>query len=191
MTRARRLEEPGGTYHVAARGNSGQEIYRDDEDRHEFLSRLDRCVGRYRWICLAYCLMTNHFHLVLKIPEGGLSSGMQQLVSGYARETNSRYGRRDHLFKQHFFSVMLERDAHLLEACRYVVLNPVRAGLSASPAAWRWSSYRACAGFTFAPRLLATGELLKLFGREPHVAQARYREFVASARDAKSNVTWT
>jgi putative transposase len=134
MSRPWRLEEPGGTYHVAARGNCGQDIFRDGRDRLEFMRRLEKAVTRYRWICLAYCLMTNHFHLVLRIPEGGLSSGMQELISGYSRETNRRYGRRDHLFKQRFFSVQLKRDSHLLEACRYVVLNPVRAGLSARDA---------------------------------------------------------
>ena len=187
MARARRQEEPGATYHVAARGNCGQDIFRDGRDRLAFLDRLERCVARYRWICLSYCLMTNHFHLVLKIPDGGLSSGMQRLISGYSCATNRRYGRRDHLFRQHFFSVPLERDSHLLEACRYVVLNPVRAGICPSPALWRWSSYRACAGFTFAPSFLALGELLGLFGRRPNEAQARYRDFVAAARDAVSD----
>jgi hypothetical protein len=128
--------------------------------------------------------MTNHFHLILRNPQGGLSSGMQHLVSGHSRETNRRYGRRDHLFRQRFFSVQLTRDSHFLEACRYVVLNPVRAGLCRSPAEWQWSSYRACAGFTFSPSFLAAGELLQMFGNRPSEAAARYRAFVASARDA-------
>ena len=174
----------GGTYHVAARGNCGQAIFHDDRDRDAFLERLERAVARYSWQCLAYCLMTNHFHLVLRNPQGGLSSGMQQLVSGHSRETNRRHARRDHLFRQRFFSVQLKRDSHFLEACRYVVLNPVRAGLCRSPAQWQWSSYRACAGFTFSPSFLAAGELLKMFGNRPSEAAARYRAFVASARDA-------
>src|SRR2546423_12261485 len=131
--------------------------------------------------------MTNPFPLVVKIPDGGLSSGMQELVSGYARQTNRRYGRRDHLFRQRFFSVRLKRDAHLLEACRYVVLNPVRAALCESPAAWRWSSYRPCAGLTFAPPFLAKDAVLALFGRSPQQAQARYCDFVAAARDVGSD----
>ena len=177
----------GGTYHVAARGNCGQDIFRDGRDREAFLARFDRCAARYRLVCLAYCLMTNHFHLVLKNPEGGLSSGMQMLISGHSREMNQRYGRRDHLFKQHFASKRITREAHLLEACRYVVLNPVRAGLCRSPAGWKWSSYRACAGFAFAPNFLATGELLGIFASRPGVAAARYCEFVASAHDAVSD----
>jgi REP-associated tyrosine transposase len=184
MGRAPRQEVLGGTYHVAARGNCGQDIFRDDRDRDAFLMRLDRTVARFSWRCLAYCLMTNHFHLILGNPQGGLSTGMQQLVSGHSRETNRRHGRRDHLFRQRFFSVQLTRDSHFLEACRYVVLNPVRAGLCRSPAEWQWSSYRACAGFTFSPSFLAAGELLQMFGNRPSEAAARYRAFVASARDA-------
>ncbi|HYY64910.1 MAG TPA: transposase [Gaiellaceae bacterium] len=187
MARAWRQEELGGIYHVAARGNNGQDIFRDDSDREEFLRRLGRCVSRYRWVCLAYCLMTNHFHLVLKNPEGGLSSGMQELISGHARQMNQRHGRRDHLFRQRFFSVQLTRESHFLEACRYVVLNPVRAGLCQSPAEWRWSSYRACAGHSFALGFLATGELLRIFDSRPGIAAARYRSFVASAHDAGSD----
>jgi REP element-mobilizing transposase RayT len=132
MARALRLEEPGGIYHVAARGNSGGTIYGDNADRHRFFELFDRVVRRHHWRCLTYCLMANHFHLVLRVPDGGLSAGMQYLLSGYARATNKRYGRRDHLFRQHFFSVRLERDAHLREALRYAVLNPVCAPVSAS-----------------------------------------------------------
>jgi putative transposase len=182
MARTPREEEVGGFYHVAARGCDGQDIFRDDVDRRELLMRLGRTSRRYNWICLGYCLMTNHFHLVVTIPDGGLSSGMQELVSGYARQTNRRYGRRDHLFKQHFFSARLKRHEHLLEASRYVVLNPVRAGLCRMPDEWRWSSYRACAGLAFAPPYLARDRLLALFGRSPKVAEARYCEFVAAGR---------
>lgn len=187
MARAPREEEPGGFYHVAARGNCGQDIFSDDVDRGELLSRLDRTSRRYNWICLAYCLMTNHFHLVVTIPDGGLSTGMQELLSGYSRQTNRRYGRRDHLFRQHFFSVRLQRHEHLLEVCRYVVLNPVRAALCAAPEAWRWSSYRACAGLSFAPAFLARDNLLALFGRSPTVAEQRYRSFVAAGAVAVSD----
>jgi putative transposase len=188
MARAWREEEPGGMYHVAARGNCGRAIFGDDEDRRELLRRLDRVSRRYNWLCLAYCLMTNHFHLVVKLRDVGLSSGMQELKSGYSRQTNRRYGQRDHLFKQRFFSVRLKRETHLFEACRYVVLNPVRAGLCETPAAWRWSSYRASAGFNFGPTFLAKDELLAWFGPHPVEAQLRYRRFVAAAVASGSDV---
>jgi putative transposase len=188
MARAPRHEEPGAIYHVGTRGSSGQAIFGDDLDRLEFLRRLERTAARYRWSCLAYCLMTNHFHLVVRIHDCGLASGMRELISGYSRQTNRRYGRSDHLFRQHYFSMHIERDEHLLEACRYVVLNPVRARLCASPADWPWSSYRACAGVAFTPRFLASDELLSLFGRTPTVARGYYREFVAAAAPVVSDV---
>lgn len=187
MGRPLRLEVPGATYHVASRGSCRQTIFYDDTDRSEFLWRLDRVQRRHNWICLAYCLMTNHFHLVVKIPDGGLSAGMHQLLTGYSRQTNRRHGRSDHLFRQHFRSLAIERDEHLLEACRYVVLNPVRAALCDDAGEWWWSSYRACAGLSHGPSFLAVSEVLALFGPEPRAAQASYREFVASARDAVSD----
>jgi putative transposase len=187
MARAPREEFPGGLYHVAARGNSGQDIYFDDRDRRHFFWRLDRVVQRHRWLCLAYCLMSNHFHLVLHTPDGGLSPGMQELLSGYSRTTNQRYGRRDHLFRQHFFSVRLKRDPHLLEVSRYVVLNPVRAGICEKPESWRWSSYRASVGLSFVPPFLAVHELLRFFGPSPEKARLRYEDFVASAPPAVSD----
>ncbi len=112
---------------------------------------------------------------------------MQELLSGYSRATNQRYRRRDHLFRQHFFSTRLKRDPHLLEVSRYVVLNPVRAGLCEKPESWRWSSYRASTGKSFVPPFLAVNELLRFFGRAPEEARARYEEFVASAPPAVSD----
>jgi putative transposase len=187
MARAWRIEEPGAIYHVGSRGNFGQAVFGDDVDRHEFLCRLERVVRRYRWNCLAYCLMTNHFHLVIRIEDRGLSGGMQELTSGYSRQTNRRYNRSGHIFRQRFFSAHLARQEHLLESCRYVVLNPVRAGLCKSPAHWRWSSYRACAGLSFAPTFLATADLLRLFGSRPKLARAWYREFIAQGRGIGSD----
>jgi REP element-mobilizing transposase RayT len=146
--------------------------------RGAFLAELARVANRYRWLVLAHCLMTNHYHLVLVLPDGGLSAGMRELNGGYSRRTNVRYGRSDHLFRNRFFATKLEDDAHLLEACRYVVLNPVRAGLCRLPEEWPWSSYRLCAGIEFAPAYTATTELLRLFGPSPDEARRRYVAFV-------------
>ena len=188
MARRPREEVCGAFYHVTARGNCGQTIYGDDQDRGRFLYLLDRVSRRHRWLCLAYCLMTNHFHLLVQIPDGGLSAGMQQLLSGYSRATNQRYGRRDHLFRQHFFSVRLKRQSHLLAASRYIVLNPVRAGLCDSPDRWRWSSHRACAGLEYGPAFLATGELLAIFAPKPDRARASYCDFVAAGIATTSDI---
>jgi putative transposase len=191
MARKAREEFSGGVYHVGARGSCKQTIYFDNDDRRAFLWRLGRVIARHDWRCLAYCLMTNHFHLVLELGGHGLSVGMQQLLSGYSRATNQRYGRCDHLFKQHFFSERLRRESQFLETCRYVVLNPVRAGLCETPAEWRWSSYRACAGETFAPDFLAADRLLAYFADTPRAAQHRYRAAVAAAAASRTSDTVT
>ncbi len=172
--------EPSGTYHVIARGNNRELICRDDVDRSDLVSMLSRAATRHRWVGLAYCLMSNHYHLVVRVPYGGLSQGVQELNGGFARRINRRHGRVGHLFQNRFFAVLIEHDAHLLEACRYVVLNPVRAGVCSTPEEWHWSSYRACAGDELAPAFLAVDELLVLFGTRREQARASYRAFVAS-----------
>jgi putative transposase len=163
---------------VCSRGNNGELLYRDDIDRMEFLRLLAKVAVRYRWFGWSYCLMGNHFHFALQIPHGGLSSGMQVLNTGYSIRTNKRHGRTGHLVRNRFYADLIEDDSHLLEALRYVVLNPVRAGLCASPADWPWSSYRACAGTELAHPFLAVDRVLGLFGQDPERARAAYRSFV-------------
>ena len=165
---------------MRARGTNKEPIYFDDVDRFNFLQMLDRIAERQAWVVLAYCLMTNHYHLVVRVPAGGLSRGMQLLNSGYSRRTNLRFQRTMHLFRQRFFSDEIESESHLLESCRYIVLNPVRAGICEVPAEWRWSSYRPCAGLDVAPPLLAVHELLGMFGRDLREAESAYRDFVLS-----------
>jgi putative transposase len=179
MADARRAFDPDGIYHLTSRGNDRQTIFWDDLDRRAFLDRLAANALKHRWIVLAYCLMTNHYHLVVTAPHGGISHGMQALNGGYSRRTNSRYGRSRHLFQNRFSARAIARDAHLLEACRYVVLNPIRAKICERPEDWRWSSYAACAGLQLAPRFLAVDELLRLFGEHPREARRRYAAFVA------------
>ena len=133
---------------------------------------------KYAWTVLAYCLMTNHFHLVFQIADGGLSAGMQWLNGSASRATNQRHGRSAHLFRNRFSSVLIESEAHLVGACRYVVLNAVRAGLCAHPEEWPWSTYRATAGLEPSPAFLADGELLRRFAPSLPEARRRY-EFVA------------
>jgi putative transposase len=187
MPRAPREVEPGGTYHVGSRGNNRQPLSWDDDDRVEFLGILGDVARRWEWIVLTYCLMPNHFHLVLHVPQCGLSEGMQYLNGGYARRTNARYGRTGHLFRNRFWSKFIDNDSQLLETIRYVVLNPVRAGLCSRPELWRWSSHRACAGLDETPAFLAVDYVHGFFGRRRADACLAYRRFVSEGQSSVSD----
>lgn len=180
MARPLRDADPGDFFHVCTRGNSRCDIYTDAEDRLMFLTILDRCRIKHNWRVYAWCLMTTHYHLVLATPDGGLSEGMCVLNGGFSRWWNKRQNREDHLFGKRFFSKKITSDEHLFEAIRYVLLNPVRAGLCDDPSDWRWSSYKASTGLAKAPPLLALGELLGLFGLEPASAVTSLRDMVSS-----------
>jgi REP element-mobilizing transposase RayT len=185
MAREPRIEMPGGFYHVGSKGNRGCTIYEDDFERRVFLSLLRTVVRRFEWTCHAFVLMSNHFHLLIQLQLSGLSDGMQLLNGGFAKFSNRRHGYvGQHLFRNRFWSEHITSDSHLLETARYVVLNPVRAGICSDPADWRWSSYRACVGLDFAPSFLAASEHLRLFGEKPAAARRAYRRFVADGIDA-------
>jgi putative transposase len=134
--------------------------------------------ARYAWTCHSYCLMTNHYHLVLELGERGLSNGVRDLNGGFSRFANARHGLDGHLFRNRFWSDPIQDEARMYATARYVVLNPVRAGLCGSPEDWRWSSYRACMGLDFAAPFLAVNEHLKHFGADPATARRTFREFV-------------
>ena len=178
MARPLRIEYPGAIYHITSRGNARQPIYKDDKDRETFLELLGSVVKRYRWLCHAYCLMGNHYHLLIETPDGNLSQGMRQLNGIYTQHFNRRHGRVGHVFQGRFKAIVVDRDSYLLELCRYVVLNPLRAGVVGSPGRYKWSSYRATAGIVRSPSFLTTDWVLSEFGRIRRKAQDRYKEFV-------------
>jgi putative transposase len=171
---------PDGIYHVGSRGNNGEMMFCDDVDRVDWLRRFAKVAVKYRWVGWSYCLMGNHFHFLVQIPYGGLSRGMHELNTGYSTRTNKRHGRTGHLVRNRFYSSLVETDSHLLEVCRYIVLNPVRAGLCPSPADWHWSSYRATAGLELPHPFLTVDRVLALFGQRPAAARAAYRAFVGA-----------
>jgi len=138
------------------------------------------------WMCHAYCLMTNHYHLLIETPDGNLSKGMRQLNGVFTQASNRRHGRCGHLFQGRFKGILVDKQPHLLELSRYVVLNPVRAGMVAATADWPWSSYRATIGIAEPSAWLETSGLLAQFGTCLDDARARYARFVAEGVHARS-----
>ncbi|TML65956.1 MAG: transposase [Actinobacteria bacterium] len=182
MPRPHRLQIPGGLYHLTSRGNRRQRIFLDDHDRHRFLDIAGSVARRRGWLCSSYCLMPNHYHLLVETPEADLSAGMQEINSRHAMWFNWRYELDGHLFQGRFKSVMVESETHLLELARYVVLNPVRAGLCENPARWIWSSYRPTLGVDSKPDLLTPNRILGHFGASPETARLRFATFVQDGK---------
>ena len=186
MTRPLRLAYPGALYHVTTRGNARQAIYTDDQDRYTFLAVLAAVVTRSQWLCHAYCLMDNHYHLLIETPQGNLSAGMRQLNGVYTQRFNRRHTRVGHVFQGRFKAILVERESYLLELCRYVVLNPVRAGLAKRPETYRWSSYRATAGLEKAQEWLTREWVLAQFSPQRRRAERQYQQFVQDGRGVAS-----
>lgn len=178
MARPLRIEYPGAVYHITSRGNAGARIFRDDQDRQSFLAVLDEVVQRYHWLCHAYCLMDNHYHLVIETPDANLSLGMRQLNGIYTQQYNRRHTTPGHVFQGRFKAILVDKDQYLLELCRYVVLNPVRARMVKTVEQWRWSSYAMTVGNRKAPAYLTTDWILSLFDSKREAAQKQYCEFV-------------
>ena len=186
MSRPIRIEFPDALYHVTARGDRREDIFEDDQDRQEFLSILEQVITQFNWTCYAWCLMDNHYHLLIQTPDGNLSKGMRQLNGVYTQASNRRHRRVGHLFQGRFKAILVDSDAYLLELARYVVLNPVRAAMVKKPADWQWSSYRASVGLVPAAPWLAADGLLALFAKRRSLAQQRYAQFVAEGIKADS-----
>jgi putative transposase len=186
MARSLRLEFAGGLYHVTSRGDRQEAIYLDDADRSVFLEVLEEVVQRFNWTVHAYCLMSNHYHLLVETPDANLSQGMRQLNGVYTQRFNRRHRRVGHVFQGRYKGIIVQKDTYLLELARYIVLNPVRARMVRSANEWRWSSYRATAGFSEAPAWLAIDLILTAFAARRGEAQKRYREFIAQGKDQPS-----
>jgi REP element-mobilizing transposase RayT len=182
MARPLRLEFAGAVYHVMARGHERSSLFREEEDREKFLKLLESISQDEGWQVHAYCLMGNHYHLLIETPKAGLSRGMRSLNGRYTQWFNWRHIRRGHLFEGRFRSVLVQKDRHLLELCRYVVLNPVRARLVERAGDWRWSNYRATSGREHAPEWLEGDWTLSQFARSRSLARRAYRRFVAEGK---------
>ncbi len=178
MARPLRIEYAGAVYHVTSRGNERKAVFKGDQDRINFLNTLQHVNKRYNWICHAYCLMDNHYHLLIETPDGNLAAGMGQLNGVYTQLFNKLHGRVGHLFQGRYKAILIQKDSHLLEVCRYVVLNPVRAKMVETPHAWKWSSYRATAGSEASQPCLTVDWVLGQFSGKKAKAQDEYKKFV-------------
>jgi putative transposase len=178
MARPIRLQYPGAVFHITQRGNERRDIFVDDSDRERFLELLAKAVERFGWILTAFVLMTNHYHLVVQLTEESLSRGLHWLNASYSQWFNRRHDRVGHLFQGRFKAVLVDSETYFLEVVRYVVLNPVRAGMVSHPCDFQWSSFPASAGLCAVPEWLAADNVRALFGDDVSLATARYTRFV-------------
>ena len=186
MSRPLRLEFAHGLYHVTSRGDGREDIYLEDGDRELFLEVLSETVDRFNWVIHAYCLMSNHYHLLIETPDGNLSKGMRQLNGVYTQRFNRKHKRVGHVFQGRYKAIIVQKDSYLLELARYIVLNPVRAQMVRTARDWPWSSYRATADMAPSPAWLATDPILSTFGQRRSQAVAAYRDFVAAGKKQPS-----
>lgn len=177
-----RVVDPVGHYHLNANGNFGRSLYEEELHRVVFLRLYERVARKCGWVTLGYCLMTTHYHVLLRLTGGLLSEGMQQLNGGFSRRMNAIYGRtgRGHLFKNRFHDEPVLSDEHFKAVVRYIALNPVEAGICSLPEEFRWSSHRAVLGLDAAAPFLAVDELLSHFGADRARARGAYRRLVSS-----------
>lgn len=178
MNRPLRLQYPGALYHVTARGDRQSAIFRDDADRLVWLALLERVCARHHFVVHGFCQMTNHFHVVAATLEGNLAAGMRMLNGHYSQYFNRRYDLTGHVFQGRYKAILVQKESYLLELTRYVVLNPLRAGMVSSPEAWPWSSYRYVVHGLPAPGWLDIDTILRHFSSDRGSAIELYRSFV-------------
>ncbi|NTV03186.1 MAG: addiction module toxin RelE [Chlorobiaceae bacterium] len=191
MSRPLRIEIKGGVYHVMTRGNAKSAIFIDDGDRIRLIDILAKTVAVHRWYCHAYCLMNNHYHLLIETPEANLASGMHLLNGMYTQGFNKLHGRTGHVFEGRYKSILVEKERYLLELIRYIVLNPVRAGMVEKPGEYRWSSYSATSGAIEVPGFLHTSWILEQFQNSRKNAIESYIEFIHNSGEPPKDVLET
>ena len=177
MARPLRIEYPGAFYHVTSRGNERKDIFKSNTDREMFLSYLASAQEKYEAVVHAYCLMSNHYHLMIETPQGNLSQIMKYINSSYTNFFNIKRKRTGHLLQGRYKAVLVEADAYAAELSRYIHLNPVRAGMVRSPEEYRWSSYSYYTERS-SPSWLKTGFILGYFGTDPTQSRRDYRNYV-------------
>jgi REP element-mobilizing transposase RayT len=169
---------PGAFYHVTSRGNEQKDVFKSKRDREKFLEYLASATERYGAVIHAYCLLGNHYHLLLETPEGNLSQIMRHINGAYTTYFNVKRKRAGHLFQGRYKAILVEADEYATELSRYIHLNPVRAGIVAKPEEYQWSSYRSYIGQIKAPDWQKTDFILGYFGKKGTEAGKKYRAFV-------------
>jgi REP element-mobilizing transposase RayT/DNA-binding CsgD family transcriptional regulator len=178
MSRQARIRIPDGVYHVTTHGDGDRMIFEGPSEKWRLLDLLADTAKELDWAMYAWCVMGNHYHFLLKTPEDNLSEGMHHINMSYGEWYNKSRERHGHVFQDRFFSILITEDSHLLQASRYVVLNPLRAGLVSTPQEWRWSSYSTAVLGAPSRVSLRDRELMGMFGHEEAESRELYREFV-------------
>jgi len=182
MSRALRIEYPNALYHITSRGNDRKLIFLANDDYMMFLRLLKQTLQRYNWLCYAYCLMPNHYHLLIETPDANVSAGMRYLNSVYTQKFNQSNDRVGHIFQGRFKAILVEKENYLTTLLRYIAFNPVRAKLANTPQDWRWSSYHETIAAT--NPIVARDILLAYFGQTNNESLTAYREFIAAGAPA-------
>jgi putative transposase len=181
MSKQRRIQFCGATYHVMSRGNRKVCIFEDDQDRHEFLSMLADALNRFEVECPSYCLMGNHYHFMAHTPRGNLARFMKVLNGGFAQYFNRRHRLTGHLFEGPYKALVVDDTCYLRTALAYLARNPVEAGFVATPDKWKWSSYAAMVGLCRPEPFLSTAWLQRAFpSRSPEESRNRFVELVTN-----------
>lgn len=186
VTRPLRLEFPGAFYHVTSRGNARKKIFRNDKDRDQFLFIFAAAIKKHNWRCHTYCLMDNHYHLVIETVDPTLSKGMQDLNGNFTQWFNARHKTVGHIFQGRFKAFLIEEQRYLLNVARYVVLNPVRANMVEIPQDYKWSSYRILSGLDKSFDWFTTSKILEQFSQNKKKACRQYQKFVMEGIDLPS-----
>lgn len=185
MSRPLRIEYAGALYHVTSRGNAKEPIYLDDGDYKLFLKVLAKACERYNWVIHSYCLMNNHYHLLVETPDGNLSRGMRQLNGVYTQKFNYKHQHVGHIFQGRYKAILVDKQSYLMEVSRYIVLNPMRAHLVEQLDQYPWSSWFYTLGRYECPQWFNITDTLQLFSRSMAAARQAYVRFVYSGAEQK------
>jgi putative transposase len=185
MARQLRIQFEGALYHIMSRGNERMMIFLDEADWIKYLNILHATIKRFNWLCHAYCLMGNHYHLMIETPDANLAKGMKHLNQVYSQFFNWKYRRVGHVFQGRYKSYIVQKETYLLHCCRYIVLNPWEAGLVKHPGEWKWSSYSSTSGLIKPQHFLTTDWLLEIFGTDVRRARENYVQFIEADMNGK------